>query len=97
MSDPYEVLGLPPHADETEVRQRYLELVRENPPDRAPERFAAIRSAYDDVRDPKRRLGARLFESSSSDSLETIAADLRLRLTAGRLPLDILLGLADYS
>jgi curved DNA-binding protein CbpA len=97
MSDPYDVLGLPSDADEAEVRRRYLELVRENPPDRAPERFAAIRSAYDEVRDPKRRLALRLFETGSRDSLEAIAADLRLRLTAGRLPLDILLALADYS
>jgi curved DNA-binding protein CbpA len=97
MTDPYNVLGLPSHAGEAEVRRRYLELVRESPPDRAPERFAEIRSAYDQVRDPKRRLGARLFETGSTDSLEAIAADLRVRLTAGRLPLDVLLALADYS
>jgi curved DNA-binding protein CbpA len=95
MSDPYEVLGLPGHADETEIRQRYLELVRQFPPDRAPERFAAIRAAYEEVRDPGRRLEAQLFETATSDSLDTIAADLRARLTAGRLPLDVLLSLAD--
>ncbi len=27
MSDPYEVLGVQPDADEAELRQRYLELV----------------------------------------------------------------------
>ena len=45
MNDPYEVLELTPDADETEIRQRYLELVRAIPPDRAPERFAAIHAA----------------------------------------------------
>ena len=34
MNDPYVQLGLPPSADETEIRQRYLELVRQFPPDR---------------------------------------------------------------
>ena len=45
MNDPYVQLGLPPSADETEIRRRYLELVRQFPPDRAPERFAEIRAA----------------------------------------------------
>ena len=97
MSDPYAVLGLPMHAGEAEIRQRYLELVRQHPPDQAPERFAAIRAAYDEVRDPRRGLETRLFATSSSDSLEAIAADLRGRLTAARLPLDVLLSLADLS
>ena len=55
MIDPYEQLGLPPSADETEIRQHYLELVRQFPPDRAPERFAEIRAAYDALRDPVSR------------------------------------------
>src|SRR6266511_2733063 len=62
MSDPYDVLGLPRHAGEEEIRRRYLELVRESPPDRDPERFAAVRAAYDAVRDPVRRLEALLAQ-----------------------------------
>jgi len=95
MNDPFEVLGLPPHADESEVRRRYLELVREFPPDRAPERFAAIRAAYDQVRDPVRRLETQLFLTGTSDSLEALAEDLRARLREARVPLDTLLALAD--
>ena len=95
MSDPFEVLGLPPHADEAEVRRRYLELVREFPPDRAPERFAAVRAAYDQVRDPARRLERQLFGTGTSDSLEALADDLRARLREARVPLDALLALAD--
>jgi curved DNA-binding protein CbpA len=95
MSDPYEVLGLPGDADETEIRRRYLDLVRQFPPDRAPERFVAIRAAYDEVRDPTRRLEAQLFAFATKDSLDTIAADLRARLTSARLPLDVLLSLAE--
>lgn len=95
MSDPYEVLGLAHDADEAVIRRRYLELVRQFPPDRAPERFAAIRAAYDEVRDPARRLEAQIFKPSTTDSLDTLAADLRARLVAARLPLDALLALAD--
>ena len=58
MSDPYEILGVTPQADEAEIRRRSLALVREFPPERAPERFAAIRVAYDEVRNPARRLAA---------------------------------------
>jgi curved DNA-binding protein CbpA len=95
MSDPYEVLDLPPHADEAEIRRRYLDLVRQFPPDRAPDRFAAIHAAYDEVRDPARRLEAQLFHTATSDSIDALAADLRARLTEARLPLDVLLSLAD--
>jgi curved DNA-binding protein CbpA len=95
MSDPYEVLGLANDADEAEIRRRYLELVRQSPPDREPERFAAVRAAYDEVRDPARRLESQLFRASTSDSLDALAADLRARLAAARLSLDALLSLAD--
>lgn len=97
MSDPYETLGLPRHVDEAAVRRRYLELVREYPPDRAPERFAAIRAAYDAVRDPARRLEAQLFEEATTDTLDALAADVRARLRdrLDRIPLNVLLTLAE--
>ena len=96
MSDPYTVLDLPRDADEEAIRRRYLELVRQYPPDRAPERFASIRAAYDEVRDPARRLAALIFEVATPDTVDAIADDLRARLR-GRLdtiPTDALLALA---
>lgn len=97
MTDPYETLGLPRHADEAEVRRRYLELVRQSPPDRDPARFAAVRAAYDALRDPVRRLGAQLFETSTTDTLDALAADLRARVRdrLDRVPVETLLALAD--
>lgn len=97
MSDPYEILGVPRHADEAEIRRRYLELVREFSPDRAPERFVAIRTAYDEVRDPAKRLETQLFHVQSTDSLDALAADLRARLRKARVPLNTLLSLAESS
>jgi curved DNA-binding protein CbpA len=96
MEDPYETLGLTTDADEAEIRRRYLELVREFPPDRAPERFTAIHAAYEALRDPARRLQAQLFqEESKTDSLDGLAADLRRRLRQVRLPVATLLELAE--
>jgi curved DNA-binding protein CbpA len=95
MSDPYETLGLTSDVGEAEIRRRYLELVREFPPDRAPERFTAIHAAYEALRDPARRLHAQLFQDETkTDSLESLAADLRARLRQVRLPVATLLELA---
>ena len=95
MIDPYELLGLPRDADEAAIRARYLELVRESPPDRAPERFATIRAAYDEVRDPARRLESLLFDVSTTDSIDALVDDLRRRLVRTRLPVNALLSLAE--
>ncbi len=96
MNDPYETLGLTPDAGEAEIRKRYLELVRESPPDRAPERFAEVHAAYEALRDPARRLKAQIFQlETTADSLETLTADLKRRLRTTRLPVATLLNLAD--
>ena len=96
MTDPYETLSLTPDAGEAEIRRRYLELVREFPPDRAPERFAVVHAAYEELRDPARRLQSQIFRSeTTADSLEMLSADLRRRLRTARLPVASLLDLAD--
>jgi len=97
MSDPYEVLNLAPNASAEEIRACYLQLVRENPPDRAPERFAEIRAAYDDLRDPARQLAAQLFRLDGHESLDDLQGAIRLRLRTERLSLTSLLSLADYA
>jgi curved DNA-binding protein CbpA len=96
MYDPYEQMGLSPEADDAQIRRRYLELVREYPPDRSPERFAEIHAAYDALRDPTRRLTAKLLDvHSSHDSLEAIEAKLRERLRNARFPVSLLVTWAD--
>lgn len=95
MSAAHEVLGLPAEADETAVRQRYLQLVREFPPDRDPERFAAIRAAYDELRDPTRHLARWLFSTRSGDTFETLHAEIAKRLRAARVGYEVLLTLAE--
>src|SRR5436190_17760660 len=79
MTDPYTVLGLPPDADDAAVRQRYLELVRRYPPEQAPERFAAVRAAYELLRDRDARLRYRLFEAGRSDTIEALIQEMTCR------------------
>lgn len=75
MSDPYGVLDLPTESTDDEIRRRYLELVRTHTPDRSPQRFAAIREAYEKLRDPMRRMRYRLFEAGKDESLDAILAE----------------------
>ena len=94
MVDPYETLGISPLADEKEIRDRYLDLVRQFPPDRAPDRFASIRAAYEQLRDPAVRLRSLLFGLGKEDSLSTMITEARNHLRDARIPTKTLLALA---
>ncbi len=94
MVDPYDTLGLSPQAEEKEIRDRYLELVRQFPPDRAPERFASIRAAYDQLRDPAVRLRSLLFGVGKEDSIPGLIAEVQSHLRSARIPTQTLLTLA---
>ena len=95
MSDPYEVLGVDPQSGDAEIRRRYLELVRRHPPAQEPERFAAIREAYGQLRDPVVRLKSRLFPLETSDTMDAILAEMERRLRSARIPMKTLLSLAE--
>ena len=97
MHDPHETLGVAIDAGEAEIRSRYLQLVREFPPDRAPERFAGIRAAYDELRNPIVPLERRLFSLTTRDTLNDLQADLRSRLKTATLSTAALLKLAEAS
>ena len=95
MADPYSVLGVSLDADEAILRRRYLELVRLNPPEKCPREFAEIRQAYEELRDPAKRLERQLFRVRESESVDDVIADLRLRVQATRIPTEALLSLAE--
>lgn len=63
--DPFGVLGLPPEATCEEIREAYFALVKEKPPERAPDQFKRIRRAYEALRSPsgRWRSGILLFEA----------------------------------
>ncbi len=72
----YLVLGLSPAASSSEIRQRYLQLVRENPPGRAPEHFQKITAAYEALKDERTRVATTLFGSLAYADLEMALMDL---------------------
>lgn len=94
MSDPYETLNLPDDADDEAIRRRYLELVKQFTPEHHPERFAAIRAAYESLRDLKTRVKHRLFEAGKTDSLDAILQELACPKSRRRVSLQALLSVA---
>jgi hypothetical protein len=66
MDDPFTILGVGEDADDEAIKQRYLALVRAFPPDREPERFQAYRSAYEALRDQRKRLEVRLLRTNDA-------------------------------
>src|SRR6516162_2161157 len=87
MTDPYQVLGLPPEADDEAIRRRYLELVRQNSPEHHPEKFAAVRAAYEQLRDQSTRLRHRLFEAGKNETVDAIIEEVSCRRIRRRVSL----------
>ena len=95
IADPYQVLGIDPSADSEAIRKQYLALVREFSPERAPERFAEIRAAYETLRDPVTSLDMRLFDLRFAETFDKLIADEKQQLWRKRIGTDVLLSLAD--
>lgn len=97
MLDPYATLGLAADSDDEAIRRRYLELVRQNPPERAPEQFAAIRRAYDALRDIDTRLRYRLFEAGKHETVEALIEEISCSSSRPRMSLEKLLKLGKQD
>jgi curved DNA-binding protein CbpA len=91
MADPYKVLGLDADSDDTTIRRRYLELVKQFPPEHHPEKFTAIRAAYESLRDLTTRVRHRLFESGKNESLDALIEELECPKQRRRVSLQNLL------
>jgi curved DNA-binding protein CbpA len=91
MDDPHAVLGLPPDSDDEAIRRRYLELVRQFSPEHHPEKFAAVRAAYERLRDLDARLRYRLFEAGKKETLDALVEEVACRSPRRRLSLETLL------
>jgi curved DNA-binding protein CbpA len=97
MSDPYSVLGLPPESADDTIRRRYLQLVRQFSPEQHPDRFAAIRQAYEQLRDLNTRLRYRLFEAGKNESVDAIIEEIACRSPRRRVSLETLLAVTKKS
>jgi len=87
MADPYTVLGVATDADDEAIRGRYLVLAREFAPEHHPERFAAIRAAYEKIKTLENRVRHRLFETGKDDPIESIIEEAAWRTPRQRLGL----------
>ncbi len=91
MNDPYVILGIAPESDDETIRKRYLQLVREFSPEQHPQRFTAIRTAYDAVKDINSRVRYHLFEQGRQDNIEQIIEEIICRMPRRRYSLQLLL------
>ena len=91
MDDAYAVLGLPADSDDAAIRRRYLELVRQYPPEHHPEKFAQVRAAYERLKDLNTRLRYRLFEAGRNESIDVLIEEMTCRSPRRRVSLATLL------
>lgn len=64
MSDPYLVLELDEDADDAAIEAAYLAGIRRYPPERDPQRFEALRRAYELLRDRRKRIAHAVFDTT---------------------------------
>jgi DnaJ-class molecular chaperone len=67
MKTPYEILGIAADASDVEIKQAYLQKVKDNPPDRDQEQFQLIHNAYTLIKDSKSRMSYALFNLPAAD------------------------------
>ena len=73
--DPWGVLGLGPEATAAEIRKRYVELVKQHPPDGGA--FERIRDADQAVRDPRELARRQILPPAPLADLEELIGILR--------------------
>ncbi len=95
VNDPYAVLELPADADDEAIRRKYLELVRQFTPEHEPEKFAAVRQAYEALKDLNTRLRHRLFERGRAETIDVLIEEVACRSPRRRVSLETLLQAAQ--
>lgn len=81
-TDPYRELGVERTATAAEIKHAYFALVRAHPPERDAQMFKRIRAAYEQLRDPERRMETDmlLFEEWPAPTRKRRAPKLDLML-----------------
>jgi curved DNA-binding protein CbpA len=88
--NPYLILGVPTGADDQQIRQAYLEAIKQAPPDTHPQRFQEASQAYESIKDQSQRLKFYLFdEGPAGDSpMDAFLRYLRVRSPFKPLPFE---------
>ena len=83
--NPYLVLDVPLNADDQTIRQAYLKAVKGSPPEAAPERFQAVRQAYEKIKD---QVGRHRYVLLDEDCPGRSPLDALARYASHRRPFD---------
>lgn len=87
MKTPYEILEVPEQASDAEIKQAYLQKVKQFPPDHHHQQFQRVQQAYETIKDLESRTKYALFtvpeadfnglieQAFSSGQAESISAD----------------------
>jgi curved DNA-binding protein CbpA len=78
----YSSLELSPHADAEEIKRSYFRLIRKYPPQKEPEKFQAIREAYETLSDPKARANYDSLQQHG-DQISKLVAEASEKMSAG--------------
>lgn len=89
MQTPFEMLNIKESASDAEIKEAYLKLVRQYPPDRYPDNFKKIKQAYDTIKTLKDRLAYLLFNVPDPDP-EALLLSV-IHRAKSRINIDILL------
>jgi curved DNA-binding protein CbpA len=72
MPDPHLILGLERDVDDADVERAYLDAIKRCPPERDAARFHAIRTAYEQLRTHRDRIGHALFDTTPPTPAEIL-------------------------
>jgi DnaJ-class molecular chaperone len=87
------VLGVDPEAEDETIRKRYLDMVRAFPPEHFPEKFAAVRAAYEQLKDLDSRVRFRLGDQGRHESIDALIEEIGCQTPRPRFHLKDLLEL----
>ena len=76
MKTPFEILNIPRESGDDAVKKGYLAMVKRFPPERFPDEFHRICTAYEAVKTEKDRVKFALFDTTVPD-VDTLILDIR--------------------
>jgi curved DNA-binding protein CbpA len=91
MSSPFTVLGVSLSDDDEAIRKRYIELIREFSPEAAPEKFAAIREAFETIGTVHKRANFLIDPGKQGETMDELLEDYERTMPRKRNTLDELI------
>ncbi|MCF8045216.1 MAG: J domain-containing protein [Desulfarculaceae bacterium] len=81
----YRILGVDETAGDETIRSKYLQLVKEHPPEKDPEKFRLINRAYEALKDERQRVRTKLsgfgsyrfWKEALDDLVATVGSERR--------------------